>query len=77
MDYRSVYSVPSEQDKMLMQVAEGASIPATQVKTKDNLVKLNKRGRMLVASYEAIRFRSSTYSPLRCARSARISRRCI
>ena len=41
---------------MLMQVAEGASIPATQVKTKDNLVKLNKRGRMLVASYEAIRF---------------------
>ena len=56
MDYRSVYSVPSEQDKMLMQVAEGASIPATQVKTKDNLVKLNKRGRMLVASYEAIRF---------------------
>ena len=45
MDYRSVYSVPSEQDKM-----------PTQVKTKDNLVKLNKRGRMLVASYEAIRF---------------------
>ena len=32
MDYRSVYSVPSEQDKMLMQVAEGASIPATQVR---------------------------------------------
>ena len=56
MDYRSVYSVPSEQDKMLMQVSEGASIPATQVKTKANLVKLNKRGRMLVASYEAIRF---------------------
>ena len=48
MDYRSVYSVPSEQDKMLMQVSE--------VKTKANLVKLNKRGRMLVASYEAIRF---------------------
>ena len=39
-----------------MQVSEGASIPATQVKTKANLVKLNKRGRMLVASYEAIRF---------------------
>ena len=56
MDYRSVYSVPSEQDKMLMQVSEGASIPATQVKTKANLVKLNKRGRMLVASYEALRF---------------------
>lgn len=56
MDYRSVYAVPSENDKKLMQVAEGASIPATEVKSKSNLIKLNKRGRMLVASYEAIRF---------------------
>lgn len=56
MDYRSVYSVASEEEKMLMQVTEGASIPATTVKTKANLVKLHKRGRMLVASYEAIRF---------------------
>lgn len=56
MDYRSVYSVPSEQDKHLADVAEGAAIPATQVKSKSNLVKLTKRGRMLVASYEAIRF---------------------
>ena len=56
MDYRSAYSVPSEEDKKLMQVAEGASIPATEVKTKSNLVQLHKRGRMLVASYEAIRF---------------------
>ena len=56
MDYRSVYSVPSEKEKKLMQVAEGASIPATEVKTKENLVQLHKRGRMLVASYEAIRF---------------------
>lgn len=56
MDYRSVYSVPEEQDKKLARVAEGASIPATRVKTKENLVKLNKRGRMLIASYEAIRF---------------------
>ena len=56
MDYRSVYSVPSEKDKKLMQVAEGASIPATEVKSKSNLVQLHKRGRMLVASYEAIRF---------------------
>ena len=56
MDYRSVYSVTQEQDKKLANVAEGAAIPATQVKTKENLVKLHKRGRMLVASYEAIRF---------------------
>ena len=56
MDYRSVYSVPGEEDKKLARVAEGAAIPSTEVKTKANLVKLNKRGRMLVASYEAIRF---------------------
>ena len=56
MDYRSVYSAASEEDKKLMQVAEGTSIPATKIRSKSNLVKLNKRGRMLVASYEAIRF---------------------
>jgi hypothetical protein len=37
-------------------VAEGAAIPSTTVKTQDSLVQLHKRGRMLVASYEAIRF---------------------
>ena len=56
MDYRSVFSAASEEDKKLMQVAEGTSIPATEIRSKSNLVKLNKRGRMLVASYEAIRF---------------------
>ena len=55
MDYRSIVSVP-EDEKKLKQVVEGASIPQTMVKTRDTLVKLNKRGRMLVASYEAIRF---------------------
>ena len=56
MDYRSIYSVPAEEDKRLAELAEGAQIPATAVKTKDHLVHLNKRGRMLVASYEALRF---------------------
>jgi len=55
MDYRSILSVP-EEERELKQVAEGASIPQTTVRTRDNLVKLHKRGRMLVASYEAIRF---------------------
>ena len=55
MDYRSILSVP-EAEKQMKQVAEGAAIPQTMVKTRDTLVKLNKRGRMLVASYEAIRF---------------------
>lgn len=56
MDYRSIASVPSEDDKSLKIVAEGATIPQTVVKTQENLVKLHKRGRMLVSSYEALRF---------------------
>lgn len=56
MDYRSITSSPSEDDKSLKIVGEGAKIPQTEVKTRENLVKLHKRGRMLVASYEALRF---------------------
>ncbi len=56
IDYRSITSVPTDDDKALKDVAEGAVIPQTTVKTRENLVKLRKRGRMLVASYEAIRF---------------------
>ncbi len=56
MDYRSVVSDLSDDDKTLKPVAEGAALPQTKVKTAENLVKLTKRGRMLVASYEAIRF---------------------
>ena len=55
MDYRSITSVP-EDEKQLKRVAEGAAIPSTTVKTQDSLVTLHKRGRMLVASYEAIRY---------------------
>lgn len=56
MDYRSIVSNPSDDDKTLKVVSEGAVIPQTTVKTRENLVKLHKRGRMLVASYEALRF---------------------
>ena len=56
MDYRSIYSVPTDEDKELQDVEEGAAIPETEVKTKEHLVSLSKRGRMLVASYEALRF---------------------
>ena len=56
MDYRSIYSNPADEDKALQDVAEGAQIPATEVKTKEHLISLTKRGRMLVASYEALRF---------------------
>lgn len=56
MDYRSIYSVPTADDKSLRRIEEGAVIPQTEVKVRENLVKLHKRGRMLVASYEAVRF---------------------
>ncbi|MBQ8860002.1 MAG: phage major capsid protein [Ruminococcus sp.] len=56
MDYRSISSDLSEDDKQLSIVNEGAFIPSTYIKTNDNLVKLHKRGRMLVSSYEALRF---------------------
>ncbi len=56
MDYRSIASIPSEEEKTLRRVEEGARIPETTVRTQENLVRLHKRGRMLVASYEAIRF---------------------
>ena len=56
MDYRSIYSVATEEDKALQSVEETGKIPTTEIKTKEHLVSLSKRGRMLMASYEAIRF---------------------
>ena len=56
LDYRSIYSTPSNEDKELKSVAEGTEIPSTEVTTKEHLISLSKRGRMLVASYEALRF---------------------
>lgn len=56
LDYRSIVSVPTDSEKELQIVAEGAAIPETEVRTQENLVTLNKRGRMLVSSYEALRF---------------------
>lgn len=56
IDYRSISSIPTEEEKEIKVVKEGAFIPETTIRTKENLVKLKKRGRSLVASYEAIRF---------------------
>ena len=56
MDYRSICSDASEEDKALRDLIEGAVIPETQIKAKEHMISLHKRGRMLVASYEAIRF---------------------
>lgn len=56
LDYRAIQCCASDEDKALMDVGEGAFIPETVISTKDSLTKLKKRGRMLVASYEAIKF---------------------
>lgn len=56
MDYRSIFSTADDRDKALADVAEGAPIPATSIRTRDSVTKLHKRGRMLIASYEALRF---------------------
>lgn len=56
MDYRSIYSSPTEDEKALRRVEEGTVIPQTEVKAGAHTISLHKRGRMLVASYEAIRF---------------------
>lgn len=56
LDYRSIESVPDEEDKELAMVGEGAFIPHTTIKTKETLTRLHKRGRILTASYEAIKF---------------------
>ena len=56
LDYRSMYSVPSDEEKSLAEVAEGAAIPETGIYIRENLIYLKKRGRILSASYEAIRY---------------------
>ncbi len=56
LDYRTIACTEADGDKELKYVAEGAAIPETNITTQENLVKLHKRGRMLVASYEALRF---------------------
>lgn len=56
MDYRSIISAPEDGSNELKIVNEGAFLPVTTVKTQENLVKLIKRGRMLVSTYEALRF---------------------
>jgi hypothetical protein len=55
-DYRTITSVPGAQEKALKRVEEGSSIPQTAIRSQENLVRLHKRGRMLVASYEAVKY---------------------
>ncbi|MBE6719343.1 MAG: phage major capsid protein [Ruminococcaceae bacterium] len=56
LDYRAVESIVDEDVVPDEHIMEGTFIPETTVKLKDTLTPLNKRGRMLVASYEAVKF---------------------
>lgn len=59
LDYRTIATFPEmteEEEISENAIGEGEAISEMQIFTKSNLVKLNKRGRMLVASYEALRF---------------------
>ncbi len=55
MDYRTI-ACPESKDFIPEVVNEGAIIPGIKITTQDNLVKLHKRGRVLTASYEAIKY---------------------
>ena len=54
-DYRSITTVPDADSVKLMEIGQGAEIPATDIFLNQDLVTLSKRGRMLRVSYEAIR----------------------
>ena len=57
LDYRTIASSLSDEDENAPHaLEEGDEIPTTNITTTEHLVRLKKRGRMLVASYEAIRF---------------------
>ena len=54
LDYRTIACVPCD-NLVPTVVNEIAAIPEAKITTQDNLVKLHKRGRILSASYEAIK----------------------
>ncbi|MEG1027972.1 MAG: phage major capsid protein, partial [Oscillospiraceae bacterium] len=54
IDYRSITCKTADNEPKA--VLEGAVIPKTEISTKENLIALTKRGRMIVSSYEAIKF---------------------
>lgn len=56
MDYRSVSTGNLAADFALSEVDEGEELPELTIKLNDNLTTLKKHGKMLVSSYEAIKF---------------------
>lgn len=56
LDYRAITADTNNGGIAPVNVAEGAFIPETVIRLNESLTPLTKRGRMLVASYEAIKF---------------------
>ncbi len=56
LDYRSLAVDTVKNETYLNEIFEGTHIPETRVSVKENLVKLHKIGRMITASYEAIKY---------------------
>lgn len=56
LDYRGITSDINNDALLPADIGEGAFIPEAHIKLKETLTPLKKRGRMLVASYEAVKF---------------------
>lgn len=56
LDYRSLAIDTNSAKEIYSPINEGTFIPETTIKVKNNLVPLKKYGRMLTASYEAIKY---------------------
>lgn len=74
LDYRSIACEPSDDEKELKVVAEGAFIPETSVKSKANLVHLKSADARLSLPMRLSASSALICSQSPCARSAHISR---
>lgn len=55
-DYRSMTVQSADGSRGFQQVEEGAELPAVSIRTSPHLIPLTKKGRLIVSSYEALRF---------------------
>ena len=56
LDYRSIELTEDENYTTFNPIAEGTQLETVEIKVKDTLTKLNKYGKIISASYEAIKF---------------------
>lgn len=56
LDYRSIQTNQTDDDLSLSETIEGNYLPKMEIKTKSELTKLKKYGKMISATYEAIKF---------------------